>query len=111
MNSSLTPLAVPHPRLGLSAATVIEANGVSFAKKDTLLAHTCAASSKLRYYGLLTLLKDFLRRAGQPFQSRSWPTKPAEKGRNVYVMVVRTLQERVRGNLRLVRGDGADVLI
>ena len=60
MNSSLTALAVPHPRLGLSAATVIEANGVPFAKKkDTLLAHICATSSKLRCYGLLTLLKDF----------------------------------------------------
>ena len=53
----------------------------------------------------------FLRRAGQPFQNRSWPTKSAEKGRNVYVMVARTLEQRVRGNLRLVRGDGADVLI
>ena len=31
----------------------------------------------------------YLWRAGQPFQSRSWPIKSAEKGRNVDVMVVR----------------------
>ena len=70
MNSSLTPLAVPHPRLGISAATVIEANGISFAKKDTLLAHICAASSKLRCYRLLTLLKDFfLGELDSPFKA------------------------------------------
>ena len=56
------------------------------------------------------LLKDFLRRAGQTFKSRSWPTKPAEKN-NVGVMVVRILQERVRGHQCLVGGDGADALL
>ena len=53
----------------------------------------------------------FLMRAWQLLQSRSWPTKPAEKGRNVDVMVLRTLLERVRGDLCLVGKDGADALI
>ena len=57
------------------------------------------------------LLKFLLRRAWQLLQSRSWPTKSADKGRNVYVMVVRTLLERVRGDLCLVGKDGADALI
>ena len=57
------------------------------------------------------LLKDFLRRAGQTFKSRSWPTKPAEKDHNVGVMVVRILQERVRGHQRLVGRDSADALL
>ena len=55
--------------------------------------------------------EDFLRRAGQLLQSRSWPTNPAEEGRNVDVMVVRTILERVRGDLCLVGKDGADALI
>ena len=35
----------------------------------------------------------FFRRAGQLWQSRSWPAKPEEKGRNVDVLVVHTLLE------------------
>ena len=70
MSSSLTPLAVPHPRLGLSAATVIEANGFSFAKKKDR--YSSRPYMRRILQAEMLCVTDaaegfFLRRAGQPF--------------------------------------------
>ena len=57
------------------------------------------------------LPNDFFKESWTTLSKQELADKACRKGRNVYVMVVCTLLERVRGDLRLLDGDGANALI
>ena len=57
------------------------------------------------------LLKDFFKESWTALSKQELADKTCRKGQNVDVIVVRTLQERVPDDLRLVGGDDADALI
>ena len=98
--------------LSQQITTFIAANWVSFAKKeDTLLAQTCTASSKLKCYGSLAQCWKIFKESWTALSKQELANKACRKGQNVDIIVVRTLQERVRCDLRLVGGDDADELI